>query len=41
MSPVASMTFAMFSRCFMVMKSSSPYSLRSGMASVSTMANPA
>ena len=33
MRPVARVTFAMFSRCLIVMKSSSPYALRIGIAS--------
>ena len=41
MSPVTSVTFAMFSRWRMVMKSSKPYIRRSGIASVSTIAKPA
>jgi hypothetical protein len=41
MRPVVSMTFAMLSMWRIVMKSCRPYSLRSGIASVSTIAKPA
>src|SRR5450759_2833073 len=41
MSAVTSVTFPMFSRWRIVMKPSRPYSFRSGIASVSTIANPA